>query len=81
LDYDETYSPIAKLTTVPFVFTLAVNKDRRLWQMNVNNAFLYKELDREVYMNQSVGFQSKDHHEHVCKLRKALYILKQAPRV
>lgn len=48
--------------------------------MDVKNAFLHKELDHEIYMNQPIGFQCAIHPSYVCKLRKALYRLKQAPR-
>jgi hypothetical protein len=48
--------------------------------MDVKNAFLHGELDREIYMSQPMGFQNQDHPEYVYKLRKALYGLKQAPR-
>jgi len=48
--------------------------------MNVKNAFLHRELDREIYMDQSKGFDSKSHPDYVCKMKKALYGLKLAPR-
>ncbi|KAE8734204.1 PLAC8 family protein [Hibiscus syriacus] len=73
-------SPVAKLTTVRVLLALAANKDWNLWQMEVKNVFLHGELDREIYITQPMGFQSQDHPEYVCKLRKAFYGLKQAPR-
>jgi hypothetical protein len=69
-----------KLTTVRVLLALVANKDWNLWQMDVKNAFLHGELDREIYMIQPMGFQNQDHPKHVCKLWKALYGLKQAPR-
>ncbi|KAE8706377.1 hypothetical protein F3Y22_tig00110393pilonHSYRG00025 [Hibiscus syriacus] len=80
LDYDEIFSPVAKLTTVRVLLALATNKDWNLWQMDVKNSFLHGKLDREIYMTQPMGFQSQDHPEYVCKIRKALYGLKRAPR-
>ena len=46
----------------------------------MKNAFLYGELDREIYMEQPQGFISHEFPYHVCYLKKALYGLKQAPR-
>ena len=76
LDYDETFSLVAKLTTIRLLLALVASKNWNLWQMDVKNAVLHGELDQEIYMDQSMGFQSQDHPEYVCKLRKALYGLK-----
>ena len=48
--------------------------------MDVKNVILQDELDKEVYMVQAPGFESSTHPTTICRLKKALYNLKQAPR-
>uniref|UniRef100_A0A251UGL6 Putative reverse transcriptase, RNA-dependent DNA polymerase, Gag-polypeptide of LTR copia-type n=1 Tax=Helianthus annuus TaxID=4232 RepID=A0A251UGL6_HELAN len=78
LDFGETFSPVVKMTTVRVVLKIAVNNGWPLYQMDVNNAFLYGMLSEDVYMVQPQGYSSNDNK--VCKLVKSLYGLKQAPR-
>ncbi|KAA0061433.1 Integrase, catalytic core [Cucumis melo var. makuwa] len=56
---------VAKLTTVQVLLALAANKNWKLWQMDVKNAFLNGELDRDIYMEQPKGFEDKIHHDCV----------------
>lgn len=80
LDYEDTFSPVAKIQTIRAILALAASKGWKLWQMDVHNAFLYGELDHVIYMMQPTGFESQEHLEYVCKLKKAIYGLKQSPR-
>ncbi|MCO5605633.1 hypothetical protein L7F22_059816 [Adiantum nelumboides] len=80
LDYDETFSPVAKMTTVKLVIAMASMSGWKLWQIDVNNTFLNGDLEEEVYMIQPEGYQHPEFPYYVCRLKKELYGLKQAPR-
>ncbi|GKV36582.1 hypothetical protein SLEP1_g44695 [Rubroshorea leprosula] len=79
-DYEETFSPVAKMTSVCTILALVASQNWKLWQLDVKNAFLYGELDKDIYMEQPPGYVANSHPDFVCKLKKALYGLKQAPR-
>nr|GFC69463.1 retrovirus-related Pol polyprotein from transposon TNT 1-94 [Tanacetum cinerariifolium] len=80
VDYDETFSPVARIEAIRLFLAYAAHKDFRVFQMDVKTAFLNGILKEEVYVGQLPGFVSKQYTDHVYALDKALYGLKQAPR-
>jgi len=80
IDYEETYSLIAKMTTVRPIIIMVVAKGWSLRQMDVKNVFFHGDLHEEVYMEQPPGYVDQTHLNLVCRLKKVLYGLKQAPR-
>ena len=81
LDYSETYAPVIKFTTIRLLLALVAHFDLELHQMDVVTAFLNGDLDEDIYMEQPEGCVDKSKPDHVCKLLKAIYGLKQAHRM
>jgi hypothetical protein len=79
LNYEETFAPVAKMTTVRTILAIAASKAWPLHQMDVKNAFLNGNLKEEIYMKLPPGMSTTAFDE-VRKLRRSLYGLKQAPR-
>jgi hypothetical protein len=75
-DYFDTYSLVARLTTISVLLSLAVSHGLFVHQMDVKTAFLNGELEEEIYMDQPDGFIAKGQEGKVCKLLKSLYGLK-----
>lgn len=78
-DFGETFSPVVKPATIRIIFTLALTYKWNMQQIDINNAFINGYLEEDIYMNQPPGFESNDKTQ-VCKLNRALYGFKQAPR-
>ncbi|XP_019241460.1 PREDICTED: uncharacterized protein LOC109221426 [Nicotiana attenuata] len=81
VDYFETFAPVVKPSTVRLVLSLALQRNWFMHQLDVSTAFLHDELSETVYMRQPKGFEHPDYPHYVCKLQRALYGLKQSPRV
>ena len=80
IDYDETFAPVAKMSTVRTLISCAANFDWPLYQLDVKNAFLHGDLHEEVYIEIPPGFATTQTKGNVLRLRKSLYGLKQSPR-
>lgn len=77
IDYEETFAPVARLTSVRSLLAIAAAKHWQLFQMDVKNAFLNGDLQEEVYMKPPPGYAHPP--QKVCRLRRALYGLNKLP--
>ena len=80
IDFDETFSPVARLDTVRMMFALSAQENLTLQQLDIVGAFLQSNLQEEIFMEQPEGLESGNPRQ-VCKLLRSLYGLKQAGRV
>ncbi|GJT91888.1 retrovirus-related pol polyprotein from transposon TNT 1-94 [Tanacetum coccineum] len=80
IDFEESFSPVARLEAVRMFIAYAAHKNITIFQMDVKTAFLNGPLKEEVYVSQPEGFIDPEFPDHVYRLKKALYGLKQAPR-
>ncbi|CAM8963219.1 unnamed protein product [Rhodiola kirilowii] len=79
VDFDETFTPVARLEAIRLLLALACHLKCKLFQMDIKSAFLNGLLNEEVYVAQPKEFEDPHHPDHVYRLKKALYGLKQAP--
>ena len=73
IDYEETFAPVARYTSIRAIMALAAKLGWKLHQMDVKTTFLIGVVEEEVYMEQPLGFETHDRQSHVCRLKKALY--------
>ena len=78
LDYDQVFSPVVRFETVRLIFAMAALENWTLTGLDVRKAYLYGELDEEIYMEQPEGFKVPGKGDKVLRLKCALYGLKQA---
>jgi hypothetical protein len=72
IDYDETFAPVAKMSTVRTLISCAASFGWSLYQLDVKNAFLHGDLREEVYMEIPPGFGTSQTHGKVLRLRKVI---------
>ncbi len=80
VDYNETFAPVAKFTSIRCILALAALEDIEIHQMDMKTTFLNGELEKEIYMEQPQRFVHQGGEHLVYNLHKSLYGLKQSPR-
>ena len=84
IDFNETFAPVARMTSQRLVIAIAAQEGLQLYTVDVDNAYLNGDIDAELYMKQPKGFvdpQHPDTSKWVCKLNKSLYGIKQAGNI
>ncbi|MCO5581661.1 hypothetical protein L7F22_035550 [Adiantum nelumboides] len=80
IDYEETFAPTYRMTTVHFLCALAAYFGRYVHYLDIVTAFLNGDIFEEVYVTQLCGFVKKGQEDKVYKCNKTTYGLKQSPR-
>nr|GEV37017.1 hypothetical protein [Tanacetum cinerariifolium] len=80
IDYEEVFAPVARIEAIRLFLAYASFMGFMVYQMDVKSAFIYENIEEEIYVYQPPGFEDLDYPDKVYKVVKALYGLHQAPR-
>ena len=79
-DFDETYAAVVKGASYKLLLAIAAMTGALCHLMDVKTAFLNGILEEDIYIMPPEGFEGHFPKDHVLKLTKTLYGLKQSPR-
>jgi len=80
IDFQETFAPVGKFTTLRVLLALIDENDWELHSMDVKTAFLNGILEEEIYMEGPEGVIEGSRGSKVCRLITEIYGLRQSPR-
>jgi len=80
VDYSETFSLVARFDTIRLLLAVAAQMNWKVYQLDINSAFLNDILHEEIYVEQPEGFVKDEEKDKVYILKNALNGFKQAPR-
>jgi hypothetical protein len=78
IDFNDIFSPVVRYETVRLILALSALENWHMSSVDVKTAFLYGELDEELYMEQPEGFKIPGKEHLVLRLKRAIYGLRQA---
>ena len=76
VDYNETYSPTAKLTTIRTVLACGASMGMDFYQIDVRTAYLNAPIEEEIYRDQPEGYSKGN--ELVSKLQRSISLWSEA---
>jgi len=77
-DFHDTFAAVAKLPTLRALLSVAAARDLELLHLDIKTAFLHADVEEEIYVHPPQGLDVEK--DHVLRLLKALYGLRQASR-
>jgi hypothetical protein len=80
IDYNDVYSLVVKHSSIHTFLSLISMHNYELEQLYMKTSFLHGDLEEDIYMDQPESFVVLGKEDYVCKLKKAIYGLKQSPR-
>jgi hypothetical protein len=72
IDYEDTFSIVARYTSIRTIIALPAKMKWKLHQMDMKSSFLNGVIEEEVHIEQPQGFEVEDRKSHVCRLKKSL---------
>ncbi|KAL4099935.1 hypothetical protein PRIC1_007732 [Phytophthora ramorum] len=80
IDFTDTFAPVARKESINASLATAAEEDMEAENVDVDTAFLYGDVEEELYMDQPDGFEDQSNPAMKCLLKQALYGTKQAAR-
>lgn len=76
--FKPVYSPVARMSTIRLILSIALQQDFEIRLLDIPTAFLNSYLENEVYIYAPPGLESKS---PILKLNRSLYGLKESPKI
>ncbi|CAK9796221.1 Retrovirus-related Pol polyprotein from transposon TNT 1-94 [Anthophora plagiata] len=80
INYFDTFTPVVRYESIRILLAIAAKKDYEIMKFDVKTAFLYGDLQEEIYLDQPPGYKNDRLPDAVFKLHRSLYGLKQSPK-